>query len=53
MKQPTQQEFDQALAEIVEEESANMLTIPGIYEVLSEYFNDDAIDRAVSNRGAR
>lgn len=40
----TQEEFDEKLKEIINDEyetfPANILTIPGIYEILSEHFNN-------------
>tara|TARA_Y100000034_G_scaffold12850_1_gene13477 strand:+ start:860 stop:1231 length:372 start_codon:yes stop_codon:yes gene_type:complete len=37
-------EFDRILEEVVEEEK-NILSIPGIYELLSEHFNNEVIAR--------
>lgn len=42
-------EFDEALLLIVEEETGadeRIFSIPGIYEILAEHFNNDAIDLA-------
>lgn len=40
----TTEEFDQGLQEIIESESAaSFLTIPGVYEILSEYYNNEVI----------
>ncbi len=44
----THDEFVFALTELVEEMSADeILAVPGIYEVLSEHLNNEAIKRAV------
>jgi len=40
-------DFDNALMAIVKEHTSEaLLTIPGIYEVLSEHFNNETIERA-------
>jgi hypothetical protein len=40
-------DFDNALTAIVKEHtSESLMTIPGIYEILSEHFNNEAIERA-------
>jgi len=41
----TPDEFDRILAEIVKENAGCILTIPGIYEILSEYWNNEVLDR--------
>lgn len=47
----TQEEFDEALADLVHEMSADcILGIPGVYEAISEYLNNEVIDRARENR---
>jgi cobyric acid synthase len=38
----TTEEFDEILREIVEKE-ADIIGIPGVYEILSEYFNNDVL----------
>lgn len=44
----TQQDFDDHLALVIEadygEKASGLLAIPGIYEVLSEHFNNEAIE---------
>lgn len=41
-----QEDFDRILEQVVSEEIAgNLLTIPGVYEVLSEHFNNEVLDR--------
>jgi len=41
----TNEMFDEKLQEICDEEGApNLLTIPGVYEVLSEHFNNEVLD---------
>lgn len=45
------EEFDEALAEIIDESPAShLLTVPGVYEVLSEHFNNDVLERIEQNR---
>lgn len=39
------EEFDSILSEIVKENASNLLTIPGAYEIFSEYFNNDVLER--------
>jgi len=47
MPEVSQEAFDQALEEILSEMTgADLLTVPGIYEVVSEHFNNEAIERA-------
>jgi hypothetical protein len=36
--------FELILAELIEEEGANILSIAGIYEILAEHFNNEIID---------
>lgn len=43
--QMTDEEFDSILAEVVAENASTLLSIPGIYEVVSEYFNNEVLDR--------
>jgi hypothetical protein len=43
----TQEEFDKALEAILDDASGSeLLAIPGLYEVVSEHFNNEAIDLA-------
>lgn len=48
----TTEEFDAALQQIIDEECTAevLLSIPGIYEVLSEHYNNDAISLALAKR---
>lgn len=47
----TTEMFDEVLEEIVEEQAAGIIiTIPGIYEVLSEHFNNDVLERLKDRR---
>lgn len=39
----TQEEFDEILAEIVNEEGANILSIGNVYSELAEHFNNDVL----------
>ena len=40
----TDDDFDRILLELVEEEKAStLLQIPGVYEVVSEYFNNEVL----------
>jgi hypothetical protein len=42
----SQERFDQLLAEIMDESVASaLLSIPGVYEAVSEHFNNDVLDR--------
>ena len=42
----SQEEFDRNLAEIMDESPASyLLTIPGVYEVVSEHFNNDVLGK--------
>lgn len=40
-----QERFDDILHEIVLEEAAHLLSIPGVYEILSEHFNNEVLER--------
>ena len=48
MKQPTQEDFDYALFELVREmydnNPADMLTVPGVYEIMAEYLNNEVLE---------
>jgi hypothetical protein len=45
-KKISQEKFDELLAEILDEDKAsNLLSIPGVYEVLSEHFNNDVLKK--------
>jgi len=44
MREMTSDEFDEILIRLVDEHSAsNLLTIPGVYEIVAEYMNNDVI----------
>lgn len=45
--QMTDEEFDLELNEIINEECVayNLLSIPGIYEILSDHFHNEILDR--------
>lgn len=46
MKNITYDEFYDLLVEILEDKSRTaILQIPGIYEILAEYYNNDVLDR--------
>ena len=49
MKQPTQEEFDLALFDLVREmydnNPADILTVPGVYEIMAEYLNNEVLER--------
>lgn len=48
----TNQEFDQAIEELLDEMSTSeILGVPGAYEMFSEELNNEAIDLAYKNRG--
>ena len=43
----TSEQFDQCLSDILREITAEqLLTIPGIYEIVSEYFNNEILENA-------
>lgn len=45
-KQITDAEFDQAVIDLATEDGmAAVARIPGVWECLSEYYNNDAIDK--------
>lgn len=45
-KEMTQEEFDNGLMNILGEMKASQLiSIPGIYEILAEHFNNEIIDK--------
>lgn len=47
----TTEEFDAALTQLLEEATpAELLAIPGMYELLSEAWNNEAIEVATANR---
>lgn len=39
------EEFDRILGDILDEEGRSLLLVPGVYEVVREYFNNDVLDR--------
>lgn len=44
-----QDDFDRLLAEIIDESPAScLLSIPGVYELLSEHYNNDVLNAWVS-----
>jgi len=46
MKSITQEQFDKILIEILNEYTgAQLLNIPGIYEIVSEEFNNEILER--------
>lgn len=50
----TTEEFDEALEKILDEQSgAALLAVPGVYEVVSEHYNNDVIDRVFALRRER
>jgi len=51
--QITDDQFTAALERIIGEHSpAQLLAVPGAYEVLSEYFNNEALDESMGERDA-
>ncbi len=40
----TQEEFDDILQKLVKDKAAQLLSIPGVYEVVSEYYNNDVLE---------
>ena len=49
----TDEDFNEILKRIMNEEGANMLSIPGVYELVSEYYNNDIIDEWLSRNNER
>lgn len=48
----TQEEFDKLLEELVYEDGASvLLSIPGVYECVSEYYNNKVLERWENNQG--
>ena len=44
MKAPSQEEFDATLCTILDEHPASaLLAVPGVYEVVSEFYNNDVL----------
>lgn len=41
----TNEDFDRILSDILQEEGRNLLAIPGVYEVVSEHFNNEVLNR--------
>jgi hypothetical protein len=39
------EDFDRILRQIVKEEGANLLDVPGVLELVSEYFNNEVLER--------
>ena len=45
----TDNEYDSILTEVVKENASILITIPGVYEAVSEFFNNDVLDRWAEN----
>ena len=44
-KDMTNEDFDRILSDIINDDTAsNLLTIPGIYEILAEHYNNEVLD---------
>ena len=43
--QITQEQYDNMLIEILKEDGANIIRIPGIYEILAEEYNNEILKR--------
>jgi len=43
MKTITTRDFDRLLADTIDNDVFFLLSIPGVYQVLSEYYNDDVL----------
>lgn len=49
----TQEEFERRLSEMIDRKDASyLLTIPGIYDILSEEYNNDILDEWEKDRAA-
>lgn len=38
-------QFDRILQEIIVEDASSLLSIPGVYEILSEHYNNEVLKR--------
>lgn len=38
-------DFARILGDILNEEGANLISIPGVYEIVSEHFNNEVLER--------
>jgi len=47
----TNDNFDRILQNLIVENSIFLLSIPGVYEVLSEHFNNEVLDRWEAEQG--
>ncbi|MDY0282382.1 MAG: hypothetical protein RBR35_17685 [Salinivirgaceae bacterium] len=47
----SQEEFDSLLNDCIKDNAANLLSIPGAYEVFSEHFNNEVLDRWTDDQG--
>lgn len=47
----THEEFTEILEDLVHENSGTLLLIPGVYEVLSEHFNNEILERWARKHG--
>ena len=43
MKTITTKDFDRLLADVIDNDIFFLLSIPGVYRILSEYYNDDVL----------
>jgi len=41
----TQDDFDRVLSQIVKEDAAVLLTVPGVYKAVSEHYNNEVLER--------
>lgn len=46
----TSEEFDEMIHRIAKENIDNTLSLPGIYEVISEEYNNEALDRIMEEK---
>lgn len=46
----TDADFDRILFHICEEEGGRLLSVPNVYEAVSEHFNDEVLDRFVKEK---
>lgn len=47
MKAITTEDFDRLLGEVINDENvpaSQLLSVPGVYEILAEYYNNDVLD---------
>lgn len=49
----TDEEFDGVLLDMAKENIDEVLRLPGVYEIISEHFNNEVLDRCLDERNDR